>query len=103
MHVHMFCIGATVLAAAWSFLSHKYVQYRVFIPSGVAVAVGMYITPNFSIPRIVGACIQYAWLRKRPIQHDHFMVVVASGFILGEGLTSILTALCKTVGVPQLT
>lgn len=71
-----------------------------FIPGGIALAVGMYTTPSFSIPRAVGGLLSW-WYMK---QHDDetTVVVIASGLILGEGILSMLNLGFASVGVPHL-
>ena len=58
---------------------------------------GMYIPPRFTIPRVIGAFIEQAWLKLRPQSHGNLMVIVASGLVLGEGTASILVALVNAV------
>ena len=48
---------------------------------------------------VAGSLLEYVWFNKSPRTHKQYMIVVASGFVLGEGVTSILTALFKTAGV----
>lgn len=67
------------------------------LPSGIGFAVGMYISPRFTIPRVIGAFIEQAWLRWRPHSHGSLMVIVASGLVLGEGTASIVVAVIKAL------
>jgi OPT family oligopeptide transporter len=95
-----FCIVFALVAAALPILP-KFISEsrRVWIPSGVAMAVGMYVTPNWTLARLVGAIGQYIWKRRNPVSHGAYMVIIASGFVLGEGVMSIFTALLKNWGV----
>jgi uncharacterized oligopeptide transporter (OPT) family protein len=73
-----------------------------YIPSGVAFAIGFLNTPAFSLARLVGGLVEYAWRKKmeregRP--RDIRLIVVASGFVLGEGVASVLTLGLKTWGI----
>lgn len=68
------------------------------LPSGIGFAVGMYVAPKWTIPRVIGSLIEQGWLWWRPGSHASLMVVVASGLVLGEGTTSIVTAVSKAVG-----
>lgn len=68
--------------------------------SGLALAIAFYITPNWSIPRIVGSIVQLIWQKRGPASFTKYSLIVASGFVLGEGITSILTAILKSAGVP---
>lgn len=63
---------------------------------------GMYVTPNWTIARVVGSVLQWAWQRKSRGSHDRLMIVVASGFVLGEGVLAIVNALLKSASVPAL-
>jgi uncharacterized oligopeptide transporter (OPT) family protein len=72
---------------------------KQMLPSGVAMAIGMYVTPNFTLPRVVGALISLGWRRYRAESLDKYMIVAASGLVLGEGIMSILTAVLKTANV----
>jgi len=71
---------------------------RWLVPSGTAAGVGMYLTPNWTIPRVIGGVAQWIWKRHWPHAHDEYMIVVASGFVLGEGMMSIVTATLTASG-----
>lgn len=62
------------------------------LPSGVGFAVGMYLTPNWTVPRVLGSIVDQVWLVLDPGSHAAFMMVTASGLVLGEGCASIVTA-----------
>ena len=68
------------------------------LPSGIGFAVGMYVAPKWTIPRVIGCLIEQGWLWWRPGSHASLMVVVASGLVLGEGTASIVTAVSKAIG-----
>lgn len=118
------CIIAALLAGSLPLIQFFLGQDRAhYVPSGIAIAlgmhlfhfvsfspllptltaVGMYLTPNWNLPRVIGAVVQAVWLMQSPRSHMKYMVVFASGLILGEGILSIFTALLKTTGVPPLT
>eukprot|EP00475_Leptophrys_vorax_P008841 TRINITY_DN15771_c0_g1_i1.p1 TRINITY_DN15771_c0_g1~~TRINITY_DN15771_c0_g1_i1.p1 ORF type:complete len:795 (+),score=202.69 TRINITY_DN15771_c0_g1_i1:185-2569(+) len=73
---------------------------KSMLPSGVAMAIGMYIAPNFTLPRVVGATIFMLWNKYHKDSLEKYMIVAASGLVLGEGVMSIFTALLKTMNVP---
>jgi uncharacterized oligopeptide transporter (OPT) family protein len=75
--------------------------YAPLIPGGIAVAVGMYNTPNFTLARAAGGAIAWYWVRWRGKQETG-VVVLASGLILGEGLCSIANLALAAMGVPHL-
>lgn len=75
----------------------------IWLPSGVAVGVGIYNTPSFTIARFVGGVIAYVWLKK--CKHNHegktAMIVFSSGLVLGEGMLSIVNMTFTSLGVPH--
>jgi len=88
-------------------------QYAKYIPSGIAFAVGFLNTPSFSIARLIGGLIEFIYHRRRSQQklslkgegrqvdadHGIGLVIIASGFVLGEGVVSIVGLVLKTFGV----
>ncbi|GAA5864934.1 hypothetical protein JCM3774_003914 [Rhodotorula dairenensis] len=79
-------------------------RWTRWIPSGIAFAVGFINTPSFSLARLVGGLLSLHYTRQRSRTHpptansnsgaahlEHFgLVLVASGFVLGEGLASVV-------------
>ena len=57
----------------------------------------MYVSPKWTIPRVVGSIAEQAWARASPQSHERLMVVLASGLVLGEGTASIATAVLKSL------
>ncbi|KIW23456.1 uncharacterized protein PV07_11650 [Cladophialophora immunda] len=72
-----------------------------WIPGGIAVAVGMYNTPSFTLARTVGGVISLWWIRWKG-RGETRVIVLASGLILGEGVVSILNLVLASLGVPHL-
>jgi uncharacterized oligopeptide transporter (OPT) family protein len=72
-----------------------------YIPGGIAVAVGMYNTPSFTLARTVGGLIAYYWTGWRR-EAETPIIVLASGLILGEGLVSIVNLGLASGRVPHL-
>ena len=74
-----------------------------WIPSGVAFAVGFLNTPAFSIARLIGGILEY-WYRTRVAKgkNDIRLIVVASGFVLGEGVVGIVCLILEIFGVGAL-
>lgn len=70
---------------------------RLALPSGIGFAVGMYVSPKWTLPRVLGSIIEQAWLRRSPLSHRSLMVVVASGLVLGEGTASIAVAVVQAL------
>lgn len=72
-----------------------------FIPGGIAVAVGMYNTPSFTLARTIGG-LGSLWWRRWMGRSETPIIVLASGLILGEGLFSIVNLLLASLKVPHL-
>ncbi|KAI1321735.1 hypothetical protein EDD11_000011 [Mortierella claussenii] len=81
-----------------------------WIPSGIAFAIGMYNLPNFTLARFAGGVVSlwWDWHCKKYVNHPTakfaklgrvFLIIIASGFVLGEGTFSILNLILKTAGV----
>lgn len=79
----------------------KYHKYTVYLPNGVAVGIGIYNTPNFTLARFLGGLIAFSWLRyAAKNKHEKVrMVIISSGLVLGEGLLSGFTMLLTSLGV----
>lgn len=74
--------------------------WQNYVPGGIAVAVGMYNVPSFTLARTVGGLGAWAWRRQGRAETP--LIVLASGFILGEGFLSIVNLLMESAGVPHL-
>lgn len=82
----------------------KYHKYLVYLPSGVAVGIGIYNSPNFTLARFVGGLIAYWWLHSKPNTQKNGkvgMIIFSSGLVLGEGLFSGVAMLLTSLGVPH--
>lgn len=85
------------------------------VPSGIAFAVGMLNTPNFSLARLVGGLIAHWYYSRQRASGTASsskapaalagigIIIVASGFVLGEGAASIVTLLLKQNGAQAWT
>jgi len=100
-----FCIGFGVLGGVLPLIEtltpKKYEKYLHYLPSGMAFAIGVFLTPNFTFIRFLGSIAQVLWARFAPTSHTNHMIVVASGFVLGEGIFSLLTAGFTAAHVPR--
>lgn len=85
--------------------SSQYHRYLVYLPNGVAVGIGMYNIPSFTLARFIGGTIAYYWLKSVPAQDmpasKSSMIIFSSGLVLGEGLLSGVTMLLTSLGVPH--
>ena len=97
--------SAVVFALISAFKTHasrRGLWYAKWIPSGVAFAIGFLNTPSFSLARLVGGIIEYIHHTRhaqRGKDGDIGLIVVASGFVLGEGVMSVFCLLLRTYGV----
>jgi uncharacterized oligopeptide transporter (OPT) family protein len=134
LHVDKFMIafgaaaGCLALFKVWAAKNRK--GWIKWIPSGVAFAVGMLNTPNFSMTRLVGGIVELAWRRRQAARRrrsqggaddsddedddgDAFsgtgrdgvgeiaIVIIASGFVLGEGVGSIVNLVLRMLNIDQ--
>ncbi|PSK54776.1 hypothetical protein B9Z65_3865 [Elsinoe australis] len=75
--------------------------WKDFVPGGIAVAVGMYNTPSFTLARTIGGLMSWYWCGYKK-RSETPLIVLASGLILGEGLFSILNLGLASLKVPHL-
>lgn len=68
-------------------------------PSGIGLAIGAYILPQFVLPRVMGALLAMpsVWGWVAPLRHQGSMLVVASGLVLGEGIASMVFTFFKSL------
>ncbi|RDW72060.1 hypothetical protein BP5796_08094 [Coleophoma crateriformis] len=76
-------------------------RWHPYIPGGIAVAVGMYNVPSFTLARAIGGFVNWYWKSYRK-REETPIVVLASGLILGEGVVSIVNLLLASLKVPHL-
>jgi len=75
--------------------------WQAWIPGGIAVAVGMYNVPSFTLARTMGGLVNWYWCGFRR-REETPVIVLASGLILGEGLVSIVNLGLASLRVPHL-
>ncbi|KAL9477034.1 hypothetical protein ACSS6W_006875 [Trichoderma asperelloides] len=75
-------------------------RWRSLVPGGIAVAVGMYNVPSFTLARAIGGIFSWYWLSVRK-QSTTPLIIIASGFILGEGFLSIVNLWLQALKVPH--
>ncbi|CAO0795378.1 unnamed protein product [Mucor circinelloides] len=128
-HVFEFVFAFAILFAVFVLIKELYPDHRKqgwvrFIPQGIAFAIGMYNPPNFTLARVIGGLIVYFWNKfcdepKYKHEQNHrglrawiepyrsvggkvFIVVIASGFVLGEGTFAIVNMTMRAFNVPHL-
>lgn len=69
------------------------------LPSGIAFAVGFLNSPSFSLARLIGGYIAYRTAKASGTGETPLLAIVtASGFVLGEGVISIVTLALTSAG-----
>ncbi|TFY71162.1 hypothetical protein EVG20_g1855 [Dentipellis fragilis] len=97
----MFAITFGLVSALKTLAVRRQLWYAKWIPSGVAFAIGFLNTPSFSLARLVGGIVEYVYHRRLgdSASGSIRLIVIASGFVLGEGVTSIVSLVLRTFGV----
>ncbi|KAI0137412.1 OPT oligopeptide transporter [Xylariales sp. AK1849] len=96
-------IGAAILFAVLTALRTRAIgkSWQAYIPGGIAVAIGMYNVPSFTLARTIGGLVSWYW-RQYLKKEDTPLIVLASGFVLGEGFLSIVNLILQSARVPHL-
>ncbi|KAJ6609267.1 OPT oligopeptide transporter protein-domain-containing protein [Mycena sp. CBHHK59/15] len=100
----IFMIGFAALFALISalktFTARRQLWFTQWIPSGVAFAIGFLNTPSFTIARLIGGIVEHLYrTRYARGKSDIRLIVIASGFVLGEGVVSVVALVLRTFGV----
>ncbi|KAJ7170743.1 OPT oligopeptide transporter protein-domain-containing protein [Mycena crocata] len=89
-----------LISAVKTYTAQRQLWYSQWIPSGVAFAIGFLNTPSFTIARLIGGIIEHVYrTRYAKNKSDIRLIVIASGFVLGEGVVSVISLVLKTSGV----
>ena len=97
----IFAVIFGLVAALKTHASRRELYYAKWIPSGVAFAIGFLNTPSFSLARFIGGIIEYLYYRRMGGKEKGGirLIIIASGFVLGEGVVSIVSLILRTWGV----
>lgn len=98
----VFAIVFGLVSAVKVYCAQSRSRITKFIPSGVAFAIGFLNTPSFTLARLVGGAIEATWRARQQSKgrgNDITLIVVASGFVLGEGLVSVVTLILRSWGI----
>lgn len=97
----LFAVAAALNACVKIWAVRRGRRWAVWIPSGIAFAVGFLNTPSFSLARLIGGIIEYVYNRRHKGEGGSTvrLVIIASGFVLGEGTFSIVSLVLKTMHV----
>ncbi|KAI0084123.1 oligopeptide transporter [Irpex rosettiformis] len=89
-----------LVSAAKTYASRRERPYAKWIPSGVAFAIGFLNTPSFSIARFLGGFAEFLYYRHYGKEKGGIrLIIIASGFVLGEGVVSIISLILRTWGI----
>lgn len=99
----VFGIIFAILSLVKNTLRERGFKWLLWVPSGVAVGVGIYNSPSFTIERFAGGLLAHIWLRKHRGNPDAKtkMIVFSSGLVLGEGIFGIVNMFFTSIGVPH--
>jgi uncharacterized oligopeptide transporter (OPT) family protein len=68
-------------------------KYKKYLPSPTGIGIGMLIPGAAMLPMVIGGIAQAIWARLKPAQEEAFSTPLASGFIAGEALVSVILAI----------
>ncbi|PCH42588.1 oligopeptide transporter [Wolfiporia cocos MD-104 SS10] len=95
-----FAILFAVVAACKAYVQRRGGRYAKWIPSGVAFAIGFLNTPSFSLARLIGGIIEHLYYTRVGRERGGIrLIIVASGFVLGEGVVSVISLVLRTWGI----
>lgn len=97
----IFAVIFALVAGFKTYATQRQLPYYKWIPSGVAFSIGFLNTPSFSLARLIGGIIEHVYHTRvsRGDSGDIRIIVIASGFVLGEGVISIVSLILRTLGV----
>ncbi|CAO3597280.1 unnamed protein product [Absidia cylindrospora] len=105
--------------------------WRSYLPQGMAFSIGMYNSPSFTLARVIGGLMTYYWHRycdQRPAAQEEdedgdndsqklgdfwldpryrskvgkvLIIIIGSGFVLGEGTFALLNMVMHALHVPH--
>ncbi|KAK9237598.1 OPT oligopeptide transporter protein-domain-containing protein [Lipomyces kononenkoae] len=103
-YAQYFALLFAIIFGAFSIIKALYGdrKWAVYIPSGVAVGVGIYNSPSFTLARFVGGLAAWYLKRKSGYRAESVaLVITASGLVLGEGLFSVVTMIMTSLKIPH--
>ncbi|KAH7915658.1 OPT oligopeptide transporter protein-domain-containing protein [Hygrophoropsis aurantiaca] len=99
----LFAAIFALVAGGKTIAFRRNLSFAKWIPSGIAFAIGFLNTPSFSAARLVGGIIEYVYHKRMAKSGaggaDIRLIVIASGFVLGEGVVSVVSLILRTFGV----
>lgn len=97
----LFAIIFSLVAAFKVYASRRELPYAKWIPSGIAFAIGFLNTPSFSLARLIGGVAEHVYYRRAGGREKGGirLIIIASGFVLGEGVVSVVSLVLRTWGI----
>ena len=98
----IFAIVFGLISAGKVYCAQGRSRFTKYLPSGVAFAIGFLNTPSFTMARLIGGVIEATWRTRRQSKggsNDITLIVIASGFVLGEGLVSVIALVLRSWGI----
>lgn len=98
----LFAVVFGLVSAAKVYSAQGQSKIKKYIPSGVAFAIGFLNTPSFTLARLMGGAIEMGWRSRQKSKGKDSgiaLVVIASGFVLGEGIISVVALILRSCGI----
>ena len=98
----IFAIAFGLLSAVKVCYAQGQSRITKYIPSGVAFAIGFLNTPSFTLARLLGGMVEATWRARWQSKgggNSITLIVAASGFVLGEGLISVVALILRSCGI----
>src|SRR5262249_16299958 len=74
-------------------------RFKKYLPSPTGIGIGMLIPGVYMLPMVLGGITQAIWSKMKPEQEEAYAVPLASGFIAGEALVSVILAIIAAVAL----
>ncbi|KAI0667830.1 OPT oligopeptide transporter [Trametes maxima] len=96
----IFALFFSAVAAVKTYAARGGSPYAKWIPSGVAFAIGFLNTPSFSLARLIGGVVEHVYYTRVGRERGGIrLIIIASGFVLGEGVVSVVALVLRTLGI----
>ncbi|KAL1949760.1 hypothetical protein VTO73DRAFT_8641 [Trametes versicolor] len=96
----IFAVLFSIIAGFKTYATRGGSPYAKWIPSGVAFAIGFLNTPSFSLARLIGGVVEHVYYTRVGRENGGIkLIIIASGFVLGEGVVSVISLVLRTAGV----
>ncbi|KAI8093575.1 OPT oligopeptide transporter protein-domain-containing protein [Halteromyces radiatus] len=126
-HVSEFVIGFAIVFGIFviiqetSTMHQRSIGWQRYIPQGMAFSIGMYNPPSFTLARVIGGLMTYYWYQYCEKHDDDddddtwwldpryrykvgkvLIIIIGSGFVLGEGTFALVNMIMHACHVPHL-